>query len=37
VVEEDGELKIDNFKDFADPEKRSNLHGWVVKALAKRA
>lgn len=37
LVEEDGELKIDNFKDFSDPEKRSNVHGWVAKTLDKRA
>ena len=37
LVEEGGELKIDDFKDFSDPEKRSNLHSWIAKALAKRA
>ena len=26
VVEEDGELKILEFKDFTDPEKRSNFY-----------
>ena len=34
-VEEDGELKILECKDFSDPQKRSNLHSWVSKALAK--
>ena len=37
VIEEDGELKVDEFKDFSDPEKRENLHGWVAEVLAKRA
>ena len=36
IIEEDGGLKIDEFKDFSDPEKRGNLHGWVAKVLAKR-
>jgi hypothetical protein len=37
LVEEDGELKVDDVKDFSDPEKRSRVHGWVAKALAKKA
>jgi hypothetical protein len=36
IVEEDGQLKVINYKDFCDPEKRSNLHGWVARTLAKR-
>ena len=35
LVEEDGQLKVVDFKDFSDPEKRNNLHGWVAQALAK--
>lgn len=35
LVEEDGELKISEFKDFSDPKKRSNLFSWAAKALAK--
>ena len=37
LVEEGGELKVDGFKDFSDPEKRGNVHGWAAKALSKRA
>ena len=37
LVEEDGELKVTDYKDFADPEKRANLHAWAAKVLAKRA
>ena len=37
VIEEDGALKVNSFKDFSDPEKRANLHGWVAKVIAKRA
>ena len=36
LVEEDGVLKVEEYKDFSDPEKRGNLHGWVAKAFAKR-
>jgi len=35
--EEDGELKVLGCKDFSDPQKRSNLHNWAAKALAKNA
>jgi hypothetical protein len=35
IVEEDGELKILEVKDFADPEKRAKFHGWVAGFLAK--
>ena len=35
LVEEDGELKVLEWKDFPDPEKRNNLHSWVAKALAR--
>lgn len=35
IVEEDGALKIQEFKDFSDPEKRSNLHSWAAKVLEK--
>ena len=37
LVEEDGQLKIANFKDFAVPEKRNKIHSWAAKTLAKRA
>lgn len=37
LIEEDGATKILNMKDFADPEKRSKIHGWVAGALAKRS
>lgn len=37
LVEEDGEFKVTDYKDFADPEKRANLHAWAAKAIAKRA
>lgn len=33
LVEEDGELRIDDFKDFSDPEKRGKFHTWVAKVL----
>lgn len=33
LVEEDGELKILENKDFCDPDKRDKLHGWVIRAL----
>jgi hypothetical protein len=33
LIEEDGEPKIVNFKDFSDPEKRSKLHAWIAKNL----
>ena len=35
LVEEDGELKVLEFKDFSDPEKRGKLHDWVAKVLAR--
>ena len=34
--EEDGELKILGYKDFADPEKREKFYSWAAKALAKQ-
>ena len=34
-VEEDGELKVLECKDFSDPQKRTNLHVWAAKALAR--
>ena len=37
IVEEDGVPKVDEFRDFSDPEKRGNFHGWAAKVLAKRA
>jgi hypothetical protein len=37
IVEENGELKFAEIKDFSDPEKRGNLHSWFAKALAQRA
>ena len=37
IVEEDGQLKVVDYKDFCDPEKRSKLHSWVAQTLAKRA
>lgn len=37
LVEEDGELKINDFKDFSNPEKRGKLHEWGAKFLAKGA
>lgn len=33
IVEEDGELKILENKDFSDPHKRDEMHGWATKAL----
>ena len=36
IVEEDGQLKIVDYKDFCDPEKRSKLYSWVAQTLAKR-
>ena len=35
LVEEDGELKILETKDFSDPHKRGKLHDWVFRALGK--
>lgn len=35
LAEEDGELKVSEFKDFSDPEKRAKLYGWVAETLAK--
>lgn len=35
MVEEDGELKILEIKDFCDPKKRSDFHDWATKVLAK--
>ena len=35
LVEEDGELKISELRDFCDPEKRSKNHSWGAKALTK--
>ena len=35
VVEEDGELKIKEFKEFVDPKQRSKLLTWGLNALAK--
>ena len=37
IVEEDGELKVSEFKDFCNPEKRGKLHGWLVETMAKLA
>ena len=36
IVEEDGQLKIVDYKDFCDPEKRSKLYSWAAQTLAKR-
>ena len=36
IVEEDGRLKIVDYKDFCDPEKRNNLHSWAGQTLAKK-
>jgi len=36
LVEEDGELKVSQSKDFADPQKRDALFAGVVKAAAGR-
>ena len=35
IVEEGGELKITEFKEFIDPEQRSKLFSWGANALAK--
>ena len=35
VVEEDGQLKVSEIKDFVDPEQRSKLLSWGANALAK--
>ena len=35
MIEEDGELKILEIKDFCDPKKRSDFHDWAAKVLAK--
>jgi hypothetical protein len=37
LVEENGELKVADLKDFSDPEKRGKIHAWAAKTLAKRA
>ena len=37
LVEEEGELKVDEFKDFADPQKRAAFFAGVAKATAKGA
>ena len=37
VIEESGEFKVAELKDFSDPEKRGKLHAWAAKALAERA
>ena len=37
LVEEDGELKIVEQKDFADTEKCDKLYSWAAKAMAKQA
>ena len=37
VIEEGGEFKVAELKDFSDPEKRGKLHAWAAKALAERA
>lgn len=34
-IEEDGELRVVDIKDFSDPEKRNALHSEASKALAK--
>ena len=36
IVEEDGQLKIVDYKDFSDQEKQRKLHGWATQTLAKR-
>jgi hypothetical protein len=33
LVEEGGELKVSDFKDFSDPEKRIRLFDWIADAL----
>jgi hypothetical protein len=35
LVKEAGELKVLEWKDFSDPEKRNSLHTWVAKAPAR--
>ena len=35
VVEEDGEHKISEIKEFIDPEQRSKIFSWANNALAK--
>ena len=37
LVEEDGELKIVEQKDFANPEQREKLYSWITKAIAQKA
>ena len=34
-IEEDGELRVVDIKDFSDPEKHNALHSEASKALAK--
>lgn len=36
LVEQDGKLKIANFKGLSDPKMRNNAHGWATNVLAKR-
>lgn len=36
LADEDGELKIVDYKDFCDPEKRGKFFGWAAKTLAER-
>lgn len=33
LVEENGEPKVADVKDFSDPEKRGRIHGWVAKKV----
>ena len=35
VVEEDGQLKISEIKEFVDPEQRNKLFSWGANTLAK--
>ena len=35
VVEEDGEHKISEIKEFIDPEQRNKLFSWAANALTK--
>ena len=35
VVEEDGEFKVIEIKEFIDPEQRSKLFSWAANAQAK--
>ena len=37
LAEQDGELRVVDYKDFCDPEKRANILGWAAKALAEGA